>query len=252
MGTTMAALPLDEVFGFVFAGMGVLILAFVSRYVWRVSSLFRATPVSSLTGRDPGELVRISGTAKPGTFEPFTAPFSGRECLVLRYGVEERRPSFVLLPWFVTIHERAGSDAFRVRTDDGDIDIFAPSGTVSLEAEVIETETPTETPPSRVKEYQRTSTALPSTTFWRDPPSVLKPVFSRLSLGSRRFIEQCLCPQSPVTVVGRVEEAAHGVDPLLVADRPPYPTFYRMARTSALGVSIGLFSGLVGLALVVL
>jgi len=59
-------------------------------------------------------------------------------------------------------------------------------------------------------------------------------------------------PGDDVTVVGRVTERGDGVDPLVVSDRPPRQTFFRMAKTSLVGLCIGVFVVALGLALVLL
>jgi len=78
------------------------------------------------------------------------------------------------------------------------------------------------------------------TTYWRAPPSFLRPITRHLSLGTRRYSEQRAVPGDDVTVVGRVTERGDGVDPLS-SDRPPRQTFFRMAKTSLVGLCIGVF-----------
>jgi hypothetical protein len=56
-------------------------------------------------------------------------------------------------------------------------------------------------------------------------------------------------PGDEVTVVGRVTETGDGIDPLVVSDRPPSKTIFRMAKTSLIGLSIGLFVVILGLTL---
>ena len=119
----MVSAPSGSVlFGSVLALIGGLVLAFSARYVWRATAVRRARKVSSLADTPPGTLVRVSGTAKQAS-DLLTAPFSGQDCLALRYAVEERRLSPGLLPWFVTLHETAGSNPFRVRTSETVVDV---------------------------------------------------------------------------------------------------------------------------------
>lgn len=232
-----------------FVIVGVVVLAFSGRYVWRAVGIYRADPVSTLEGTSPGTFVRVSGTAQQGDADYLTAPFSGTDCLVLRYAVEERRLSPCLLPWFVTIHELAGSDAFRVRTPEAAVAITEPARTVTLDRAVVAIVPPDDEPPERIARFERATRAVPVTTRWRAPPSVLRPITARLSLGARRYTEQRAVPGEEVTVTGRVTETGDGVDPLVVSDRPPRQTILRMARTSLVGLSIGVFAVALGLVL---
>ncbi|MFC6735734.1 hypothetical protein ACFQEQ_05715, partial [Halolamina salina] len=196
--------------------------------------------VDSLAGVDPGSLVRLSGPAEQGDDETLTAPFSGSESLVLRYAVEERRLSPYLLPWFVTIHERAGSVPFRLRTPESVVDVTEPTRTVTLRADRVATVALHETPPERIERFERRTDALPSTTVWHARQFGIGPVLDALSLGTRRYTEARATPDEDVTVVGRVTEAG-GVDPLVVSDRSPASTLRRMAGTSLVGLAIGAF-----------
>jgi hypothetical protein len=241
-----------QLFGVLLAIGGVVILAFSGRYVWRATGIYRADPVSTLEGASCGALVRVSGTAQQGNANLLNAPFSGTDCLALRYAIEERRLSPSLLPWFVTIHELAGSDAFRVRTPEATVDVTEPARTVTLEQRVVATVPPGDEPPERIARFERTTGAVPVTTHWRSPPPILQPITTRLSLGTRRYTEQRATPGDEVTVVGRITERDNGVDPLVVSDRPPRQTLFRMARTSLVGLCIGVFVVALGFVLVVL
>ena len=242
----------SQLFGVGLAVVGTIVLAFSGRYVWRATSIYRAASVSTFGETTPGTLVRISGTAQQGDADLLSAPFSGNDCLALRYAVEERRLSPFLLPWFVTIHELAGSDAFRVRTAEADVDIVEPARTVTLEREIVATVPPSDEPPERIARFERTTDAVPVTTYWRSPPSLVRPLTRRLSLGTRRYSEQRAMPGDEVTVVGRVTETGDGIDPLVVSDRPPSQTLVRMAKTSLVGVCLGVFVVALGLVLVLL
>lgn len=239
----------SELFGVVLALLGTVVLAFSGRYVWRATSIYRAESVSSLEKTAPGSLVRVTGTAEQGPTDLLSAPFSGDDCLVLRYAIEERRLSPYVLPWFVTIHELAGSNAFSLRTPTTSIRIVEPARTVTLTRHVVATLPPGDTPPERIARFDRSADAVPGTTVWRSPPSILQPITSRLSLGARRYTEQRAMPGDEVTVVGRVTETGDGIDPLVVSDRPPSKTIFRMAKTSLIGLSIGLFVVILGLTL---
>ncbi|MFC6941253.1 hypothetical protein ACFQE8_14985 [Salinirubellus sp. GCM10025818] len=241
-----------QLFGALLAIGGVVILAFSGRYVWRATGIYRADPVSALEGTSRGALVRVSGAAQQGNADLLSAPFSGTDCLALRYAIEERRLSPSLLPWFVTIRELAGSAAFRVRTPEAAIDVTEPARTVTLERQVVATVPPGDEPSERIARFERTAGADPATTHWRSPPPILKPITTRLSLGTRRYTEQRATPGDEITVVGRITETGDGVDPLVVSDRPPRQTLLRMARTSLVGLCIGGFAVALGLVLVVL
>jgi hypothetical protein len=240
-----------RLFGLVFVAVGAVVLLFSARYVWRATAVVRAASVDSLDGVDPGSLVRLSGTAEAGEADGLTAPFSGRASLALRYAVEERRLSPSLLPWFVTIHERAGSVPFRLRTPETVVDAVEPTRTVTLARTVVAAVAPGETPPERVGRFERRASALPATTRWRDPPALLRAPAQWLSLGTRRYTEERATPGDDVTVVGHVT-AAGGVDPLVVSDRSPAGTFRRMAGTSMVGLTIGAFVVVLGVGLLVL
>ncbi|GGM75241.1 hypothetical protein J2752_002829 [Halarchaeum rubridurum] len=248
------ALPLSgsQLFGGVMVLVGVVVLAFSARYVWRATSIYRAIDVASLDGAAAGMLVRVAGTAQRGPGDALLAPFSGEHCFALRYAVEERRLSPLLLPWFVTVYERARSTPFRVHTPEGRIDVVAPARTVTLERQTVATVTPDERPPERIERFDQQTSALPSTTIWRTPPSVLEPIRRFLSLGTRRYTEEKAMPDGEVTVVGNVTEDGDSIDPLVVSDRSPATTVLRMAKTSLVGLAIGGFGLLLGLALLVI
>jgi hypothetical protein len=152
----------------------------------------------------------------------------------------------------VTIHELAGSDAFRVHTPEAAVDIVEPARTVTLERDVVATVPPGDEPPERIVRFERTTDAVPVTTPWRSPPSILRPIMARFSLGARRYTEQRAMPGDDVTVVGHITETGDGIDPLVVSDRPPDQTLFRMGKTSLVGLCIGVFVVALGLVLVVL
>lgn len=247
------ALPLSsgQLFGAVMVLVGVVVLAFSARYVWRATSIYRAIDVALLEDTTAGMLVRVAGTAQRGPGDALLAPFSGEHCFALRYAVEERRLSPLLLPWFVTVYERARSKSFRVHTPEGRIDVVAPARTVTLERQTVATATPDERPPERIERFEEQTSGLPSTTIWRNPPSVLEPVRRLLSLGTRRYSEEKTTPGDEVTVVGYITEDGDGIDPLVVSDRSPTTTVLRMAQTSLVGLAIGGFGLLLGLVLLV-
>lgn len=241
----------SQLFGAAMVAAGAAVLLVSARYVWHALDVFRARSVSSLTGTDPGTLVRVAGTAQETDEGTMTAPFTGRESIALRYAVEERRLSPYFLPWFVTIHEQAGSNPFRLRTAAGVVDVAEPTRTVTLARDVVATVTPGETPPERIERFERTSTRLPGTTIWRDPPAPLRPLADLLSLGTRRYSEERATPGDSVTAVGRVTESG-GLDPVVVSDRPRAATLRRMASTSLVGVAVGAFAVALGVVLLVL
>lgn len=237
----------SALFGGFLVAIGTIILVVSGRYVWRATSIYRAEPVAMLGETAPGTLVRLSGTAQQGDTDLLRAPFSGSDCLVIRYAIEERRLSTYLLPWFVTIHELAASGTFRVRTAEGDIDILEPVHTVTLERTAVATVSPSDDPPERITRYERTTDAVPATTDWQAPPSLLRPLTRRLSMGARRYTEQRAMPGDDITVVGRVTKTGDGVDPLIISDCSPGQTVRRMAKTSLIGLCLGVGVVVVGL-----
>lgn len=242
----------SQLFGVFLALGGVVILSFSGRYIWRATSIYRAEPVSTLKEASARGLVRVSGTAHQDDANLLTAPFSGNDSLALRYSIEERRLSPLLLPWFVTIHERAGSKAFHVRTPETAIDIVEPARTVTLSRQVVATTPADAEPTERIERFERTTDAVPATSHWRSPPSFLRPITSRLSLGTRRYTEERTTPGDEVTIIGHVTETGDGVDPVVVSDRPPGQTIFRMAKTSFVGLSIGVFAVMLGTVLIFL
>lgn len=244
------ASPTQSVFGVGMLGLGAVVLLVSARFVWRASAIVRGTAVESLETVPAGTLVRVSGTAQQGGEPLLSAPFSGRECLALRYSVEERRLSPMLLPWFVTVHERAGADAFQVRTYESTVDVVEPAQTVVLDRTTVATVGPRATPPDRIAQFEAGVAALPTATVWRDPPGVLEPLATLLSLGTRRYVEQRASPGDEVTVVGRTSGDGSGVDPRVVSNASPRRTVGRMAKTSVVGVAIGAFGVLLGVAMV--
>lgn len=242
--------PAQSLFGIGMLVLGGVVLAVSARYVWRASAVLRATSVQSLQTVTDGTLVRVTGTASQGDKSLLEAPFSGRECLALRYSVEERRLSPVLLPWFVTIHEVAGADAFRVRTPEATLDVVEPTHTVVLDDHEVATVDSGSTPPDLIARFEQRVDAIPTSTVWRDPPAALRPLASLLSLGTRRYVEQRALPGDEVTVVGWATAGSTGIDPLVIADGPPGRTLRRMATTSLFGLAIGAFAFLIGAAIV--
>ena len=219
---------------------GAVILLVSTRYVWRASAVLRADVVESLTGVSPGSLVRLTGTAASSDADPLEAPFSGRESVVLRYAIEERRLSPYLLPWFVTIHERAGSVPFRLQTSSSTIDVDEPTRAVTLSKDRVATVAPGSQPPDRIGRFERRVDAVPATTVWHARSFGFGLVAGALSLGTRRYTEERATPGDEVTVVGRTTDDG-SVDPLVVSDRSPATTLRRMASTSLVGLAIGAF-----------
>lgn len=241
-------LPLSTVFGGLLLAVGALVLAVSGRYVLRATAVYRAPQVDRLAAATPGQWCRVAGTVAPSE-DPIVAPFSGFECVAVRYGVEERRLSFPsILPWDVTVHEGRAAVPFAVETGAEAIPVAEPARTVTLTEQVVVTTGPGETPPDRIRRFEGGRDDLPATTVWREPPSVLAPLFHALSLGRRRYTERRAAPGDEVTVVGRVTE--DGVDPLVVSDRSVGRTLYGMAGTSLVGLAIGLVG--LGLGLVLL
>jgi hypothetical protein len=240
-----AGLSAADVVGVGMLLVGGLVLAVSARYVWRAAAVHRASTVAAVTAADPGTLVRVDGETVAEQ-APLTAPFSGDDCVALRYAVEERRLSPALLPWNVVLHETAGGDAFGVRTDAGVVSVVAPARTVTLAASTVASVGATDTPTERIERFERTVDGLPRSTVWRDPPSLFAPVARALSLGTRRYREACLRPGDGVTVVGRVADERAGVDPVVVSDRSPARTFIRMSKTSLAGLAVGLCGLAVG------
>lgn len=245
------ALPfsVDVLFGVAMLVIGGVVLAFSLRYVWRATAVYRAVEVSAVGEVDAGALVRVSGAAEQATADVLVAPFSGLACLALGYEVEERRVSPFLLPWFVTLHEATGADAFRVRTPTASVDVVSPTRTVTLAKTVVATVLRGDEPPERVARFEQVTDAVPESTVWRDPPVALEPLLDLLSIGARRYTEQRVTPGDDVTVVGRVTKDGDGIDPLVISDRPLVATLYRMARTSFVGLLSGVAGVLLGVVL---
>jgi hypothetical protein len=236
----------SELFGGALLVVGAAVLLFSLRYVWRAGRVFRSPSVTSLAGVAPGSFVRIAGVVENGDDGVLTAPFSGHESTVLRYAVEERRLSPMVLPWFVTIHERAGSVPFRLRTPAAAVDVVEPTHTVTLGEDRVATVDAGEDPPARIDRFEQHADSVPATTPWRDPPGPLRGIAGVLSFGTRRYTEQRASPGDEVTVAGRVTESG-GLDPLVVSDRSRGATLCRMAGTSLLGFAIGAVAVAVGL-----
>lgn len=237
-----------QLFGVAMLVVGAVVLLVSARYVWRAVGVYRARSLTDLSGIPPGTLVRVEGTARPAEAGTMTSPFTGRESLALRYAIEERRLSPYLLPWFVTIHERAGSNPFRLRTAGDVVAVVEPTRTVTLAREIVATVGADETPPERIERFERNSTRLQEPSIWRAPPTLLRPVADLLSLGTRRYSEECLEQGDEVTAVGRVTEDGH-LDPLVLSDRPRGRTLRRMAGTSLAGLAVGGFAVALGVAL---
>lgn len=232
----LPALDGPQLFAIGLAMMAIVVLAVSARYVRRATAVLRAPDVDSIDGLDSGSLVRVSGTIQ-SIEEPITAPFSGVDCAVLRYAVEERRLSPVLLPWFVTIFERTATRPFTLGTTTGTVRVADAVRTVTLAQTLVASVDPEAEAPERVANFHRSVSAAPGWTIWRDPPKFLAGVARQLSIGRRHYLEQRAGEADAVTVVGRVGDGR--VDPIVVSDRSPTGTLVRMARTTLAGLLIG-------------
>lgn len=245
-------LTIAEVFGGAMLLVGGFVLVVSARYVWRATAVIRATDREYLDTSDAGTLTRISGDVTQNNGESLVTPFSGTDCVALRYQIEERRLSFLyLLPWYVTVHEGTGAVAFDVQTEAGTIPVVEPARTVALSTEVVTTTGPATDPPERIQQFEQESDNVPPSTVWRDPPSVVRPLFSVLSIGTRRYSEQRAAVGDELTVVGQVMNDGVGIDPLVVSDRSPAGTVFRMAKTSLGGLLIGVGGLLLGVFLLI-
>ena len=194
----------------------------------------------------PGTLAQVSGTVVQNDTDLIVAPFSGIDCVALRYQVEERRIGFpTLLPWYVPIHEATAAVEFAVQTTAGTLPIIDSVRTVVLTTDVIETTSAETTPAERVRTFEQRHDAIPTSTSWQHPPSVLVPIFRVLSLGTQRYSEQRAARGAGVTIIGRISKNQTGIDPLIISDRAPLSTFLRMANTAILGV----LTAIIGLSL---
>lgn len=238
-------LALSTVFGVVMLLVGGVALGVSTRYLWRASTVYRATAVETLDGVRPATAVRITGIVEGGE-ESLTAPFSGEPCVAIRATIEERRLSPVLLPWDVAIHELSAARPFGIRTDGGIVEVSEPMQTVTLSRQSVGTVARTARPPERIRAYESRANSVPATSLWRDPPTILRPVVDFLGLGRRRYSEQRVAHGDTVTVVGRVRADGRSVDPLVVSDRSRSETIWRMAKTTVAGVLVGVIGILLG------
>jgi hypothetical protein len=251
----MASPPFQPSITTLFGGamllVGLVVFAVSARYVWRATSVYRATEISDTGDSVAGALVRVSGTVAHHD-DALVAPFSETKCVALRYQIEERRLNLLNpIPWYVTIHEATGAVEFTVETSAGSVPIIKPARTVTLTKRIIATNRVDEARLEQIQTFERDHDDIPETTVWRDPPAVLQPLFRFLALGSRRYSEQRAETGDSVTVVGRSTEDATGIDPLVVSDRPPGKTVFRMAKSSMLGLFVSFTGILLGVFLLV-
>ena len=242
----LPAVAVDDAFGGGMVLLGAVVLLVSARYVWRATAVIRSTPVVRTSDAGLGALVRVSGDLEAN--DVYRAPFSHDPSLVLRYEVEEKRLSPLVLPWFVTLFSRVAAGRFRVDTGSDEVAVAEPARTVTLETETVATVGQGESPPDRVGSFERETADLPVSTVWRSPPPGLRTLFGALSLGTRRYREARAGPGDEVTVVGRLVETdgESAVDPLVVSDCPAGRTLVRMAGTSLAGVAVGLVALAVG------
>lgn len=245
------ALPIEfsvtTLFGAAMVLLGALVLVVSGRYIWRATAILRATEIHTTAEAAPGTLVRVSGTIVEDSDELLVAPFSGVECVALRYEIEERRLGPISpLPWYVTVHEATGAVDFSVRTATGTVPVVEPVRTVVLTTEVVETTRAETEPAARIRAFEADHDTIPESTIWQRPPAFLAPLFRWLSLGTRRYSEQRAAPGADVTVVGRITETGSGIDPRVVSNRAAGATLVRMGKTSigglliaAIGLSLG-------------
>ena len=237
---------LTALFGTVMLLTGGIVLLVSGRYIWRATAVFRAAELEAIEDMTPGTIVRVSGTVVQNDADLIVAPFSGIDCAALRYQVEERRVGLPnLLPWYVTIHEATGAVEFAVQTTAGTLPIVDSVQTVILTTEFIETTSAKTTPAERIRAFEQGHDDILTSTIWQQPPSVLVPIFRVLSLGTRRYSEQRAARGADVTVIGRVSQDETGIDPLIISDRSPTSTLFRMAGTSIMG----LLTAIIGLSL---
>lgn len=244
-------LALSTVFGVVMLLVGGVAVGVSTRYLWRASVVYRARAVETLDEVPTGTTVRITGLVEPGD-DSLTAPFSGEPCVAIRATIEERRLSPVLLPWDVTIHEPTAAQPFAIRTDGSRIEVSEPMQTVTLSRKDVGTVEREVQPPERIQAYESRSGAVPATSLWRDPPSILTPIVDLLGLGRRRYSEQRVAHGDTVTVVGRVRADGRSVDPLVVSDRSQSATLWGMAKTTIAGVLVGVIGVLLGTVILLL
>ncbi|WP_248898189.1 hypothetical protein [Haloplanus halobius] len=189
----------------------------------------------------------MSGTAEQETGDVLIAPFSGIECVALRYQIEECRLSFpYILPWYVTIHEATRAVEFSVQSAAGTVPITEPIRTVVLTNKIVETTSADRAPSERIKQFEQKHEDIPESTVWQRPPAPLEPLFRMLSLGTRRYSEQRAARGEDVTVVGHVTDGGSGIDPVVVSDRSSMATVFRMAKTSIAGLLVGVCGLLLG------
>lgn len=249
------ALPTELTVAGLFGGAMLIIGSFVlvvsARYIWRATAVVRATDREYLDTSDAGTLTRISGDVTQHNGESLVAPFSGTDCVALRYQIEERRLSVLyLFPWYVTVHEATDAVAFAIQTEAGTVPVVEPARTVALSTEIVATTGSATELPERIHQFEQETDNVRPSTVWRDPPSVIRPLFSVLSIGTRRYSEQRAAVSDELTVVGRVTDGGSGIDPLVVSDCSPAGTVFRMAKTSLGGLLIGVGGLLLGVFLV--
>lgn len=242
-----SGLSVTTLFGGVMLLVGGIVLLASGRYVWRSTAVLRATKRETLENVSPNSLVRVAGTVAASDNNALVAPFSGVDCVALRYQIEERRLSFpYLFPWYGTVHEATAAIPFTVRTKTDSVSVVEPVRTVALASHVVETTRATDEPADQIATFERDHEAIPASTRWQHPPGFLAPLARALSLGTRRYSEQRAAVGADVTVVGRVTADGSGLDPIIVSDVSPTATVGRMAKTSIAGVLIGAVGLLLG------
>ncbi|MEE6209882.1 hypothetical protein U3A55_06930 [Salarchaeum sp. III] len=242
-----ASLSVSTLFGGFLLVVSLVVLAASARYVWRASAVVRAPSIDTLAGADANALVRLTGTVEHAV-DPLVAPFSDTDCVALRYQVEERRLSFLyVLPWYVTVHEATAAVPFDLATSAATVPVDEATRTVTAATTTVATVGPDDTPPKSIQSFERDHDRIPRSSWWQTPPTGIRSVFRALSIGTRRYTEQCIEPGDEVTVVGRTTNAGTTLTPLVVSDRSPRATVFRMARTSLGGLVIALVGFLLGL-----
>ncbi|MGB9985452.1 hypothetical protein [Salarchaeum japonicum] len=233
-------ISVSTLFGAFLLLVSTIVLAASARYVWRASAVVRTPTTESLADVDSNALVRLTGTVEPPD-DPLVAPFSATDCVALRYQVEERRLSFLyVLPWSVTVHEATAAVPFDLTTSIATVSIDEATRTVTAATTTVATVGPNDTPPDSIRSFERDHDTLSSSSWWQTPPRFIRPLFRALSIGTRRYTEQRIEPGDTVTVVGRTTDDGTALSPLVVSDRSPRATVFRMARTSLGGLVIAL------------
>lgn len=257
----MAPLGLFTLFPALFAVVGLVAFAYGARELYYAVRIYRGdpTPIADVAN-SPG-LVEVEGTARieNGTVE---SPFSGTECLLCEWAVQERRTSSTqhgTNTYWETLDEGLLGGPFRLEDETASCLVKPAGSDRHLEEQTVTVPGGT-APPQRIQEFIASNPEVDA------QDGTLDLVIAELNLGNdQRYVERRLDPGEDCYVYGRAHYDAsagsragevnvvidgEGARRFIIADTRERGVAWSLAKRGLGGVLFGAFVG--GIALVML